>query len=104
MPGWSNSDRRERLPADWPRRRHRILKRDNWQCQTVMDSGETCGDYATEVDHKQAGDDHEDYNLEAICTWHHARKSSSEGGEAQAKERRRIARSYRRQEKHPGLV
>lgn len=104
MPGWQNSDRRQRLPADWPKRRNRILLRDRHQCQTKLEDDTRCGEYATEVDHKEPSGSDEDWNLEAICSWHHGKKSSSEGGEAQAKERRRINRSFRRTEKHPGLT
>jgi 5-methylcytosine-specific restriction protein A len=104
MSGWSDSDRRQRLPPDWPKRRGRILKRDNHSCQTIMDDGTKCLDYAGEVDHKTPGDDHEDYNLEAICTWHHKRKSSQEGAAANNIARARIRRSFRRTETHPGLL
>lgn len=101
--GWSNSGRRDRLPADWPRIRKRILKRDRRECQTLVD-GEPCGMDANEVDHIRAGDDHHDANLEAICTYHHARKSSCEGNAARAVRRRQADSRFRRTEEHPGLI
>lgn len=105
MPQWSNSNRRERLPPEWPAIRRRILKRDNRECQhRDRGSREICGDFANEVDHIQHGDDHSDGNLQALCSWHHARKSSSEGGAARAVKRRQIRSKYRRTEDHPGLL
>lgn len=104
MPGWSSSDRSSRLPPDWPKRRLRVLKRDNWQCRSKMDSGETCLDYANEVDHVNPGDNHEESNLAAICNWHHKLKSSQEGAAANNIRRARIRKSFRREEAHPGLL
>ena len=104
MPGWQGSDRRDRLPPDWEKRRKRVLKRDNHECQVRMDNGTVCGDLATEVDHKRAGDNHEDWNLQAICSWHHKRKSSGEGGSALAAKRKQIDQRFRRTEDHPGLL
>ena len=104
MPKWQSSTRRDRLPADWTKRRKRILKRDQHACQTPDSLGEKCREPATEVDHIRPGDDHGDHNLEAICTWHHKAKSSSEGGAARAKAQAKIDQSYRRTEEHPGLL
>ncbi len=81
---WANSDRRARLPADWPRIRRRILRRDKHACTNRFSDGGTCGRPATEVDHIAAGDDHTDANLRALCAPCHRRKSSSEGGTASA--------------------
>ncbi|GAA1160836.1 5-methylcytosine-specific restriction protein A [Kitasatospora gansuensis] len=91
---WSTSNRRSRLPKDWPAIRARILTRDRHRCYR-------CGRPATEVDHKQRGDDHSDANLGAICTPCHRTKSSREGG--QATRWRRPPRRRRPDERHPGL-
>jgi hypothetical protein len=42
---------------------------------------------ATDVDHIVAGDDHEPSNLQALCRFHHARKSAREGASAAIKVR-----------------
>lgn len=98
MPGWQNSDRRSRLPRDWPVRRRRILARDGGMCTwTREDTGRRCGHPATDVDHVEPGDDHRDSNLTSLCGWHHKRKSSSEGGAANARRHQAPAR------KHPGI-
>ena len=102
MPGWSNSDRRSRLPADWGKVRTRVLRRDLNQCQVKMLDGSRCRDIASDVDHIRNGDDHHESNLQAICDWHHKNKSSSEGAMALAKKRRAIHRRFRTQEAHPG--
>lgn len=104
MPAWTSSTRRDRLPADWDKTRKRILRRDKGACQVVMDDGKVCGDIANEVDHIKAGDDHSDQNLQAICRWHHKKKSSSEGNAALRAKRKKISKSFRRTEEHPGLM
>lgn len=104
MPGWQGSDRRNRLPADWPKIRKRILKRDGHRCRTLDQDGERCPELATEVDHVRRGDIHEDWNLAAICTWHHGKKSAREGALEAAKKRAATRRKFRRSETHPGLL
>jgi len=97
---WTDSDRRERLPEDWPRRRMRVLRRDNYRCQAVDSLGVRCGAPANQVDHIDPGDNHDESNLQALCRWHHARKSSREGAAA----RRPRPRQRREPEAHPGMV
>lgn len=104
MPGWEGSDRRSRLPADWPTIRKRILRRDGNRCKSVLEDGERCPEIATEVDHVRRGDIHEDWNLAAICTWHHGKKSAREGAEAAARKRAAVRKKFRRSETHPGLL
>lgn len=90
--GWQGSNRRARLPADWPTRRARILDRDGHRCQSPG-----CDAPATDVDHIERGDDHNDRNLQALCHVHHASKSSAEGHAARPRARRESA-------PHPGLL
>ena len=97
---WDTSNRRERLPADWQRRRTRILRRDGYRCQAHDSVGNLCGEYANQVDHIQRGDNHSEENLQSLCRWHHARKSSAEGRAAQ---RARLRRN-RDPEPHPGML
>jgi len=104
---WATSDRRQRLPDDWEKRRVRVLRRDGYRCTervTVTGGTEQCPERATDVDHIRPGDDHSDGNLRALCSWHHQKKSSAEGGRAYAARRRQIARRFRRVETHPGLL
>lgn len=94
---WDSSDRRARLPPDW---QHtivpRILVRDRHRCQLALPG---CTSTATEVDHRAPGDDHSDQNLQAVCSWCHARKSSAEGNAARPRYNRR-----RPPERHPGRL
>lgn len=94
---WDGSARRSRLPADWPRRRLRVLRRDRYACQ-VVEGGRKCNAPANEVDHVNPGDDHSLTNLQAICREHHGRKSSAEGHAAWAAKRIPIRRPL---ETHP---
>jgi 5-methylcytosine-specific restriction endonuclease McrA len=89
---WEGSTRRTRLPKDWARIRRRIIRRDKGVCQATYSDGAQCGLPGTDVDHIVHGDDHSDANLQLLCAWHHARKSSSEGGTAAATTRVRTAR------------
>lgn len=98
--GWETSNRKERLPADWSTRRVRVLRRDGYKCQARDSLGVKCGDPANQVDHVQHGDDHSLDNLQALCRWHHARKSSAEGLTA----RKPRWTKYRDPEPHPGML
>lgn len=85
---WAGSTRRERLPHNWKRIRAYVLDRAGYQCEWIRyDTTARCTELATDVDHIERGDDHEPSNLQALCRWHHARKSSSEGGSASARVR-----------------
>lgn len=101
---WATSDRRSRLPANWPSIVKRIKRRDNNQCTEKLVDGRRCPEVGTDVDHIIAGDDHSDANLTLLCSWHHDRKSSREGGIAAAKKKRFQAAKFRRDEAHPGLL
>jgi 5-methylcytosine-specific restriction endonuclease McrA len=81
---WETSNRKARLPANWSLIRLRILRRDGYRCQAANRDGRAgkCLAPANQVDHIIAGDDHDSINLQALCAWHHARKSSNEGIEA----------------------
>ena len=97
--GWETSDRRSRLPSDWPKIRLRILRRDSYRCQIREGGGQgaPCLAPANEVDHVIPGDDHSPKNLQAACRSCHARKSSAEGLAARPMRRRKP-------EAHPGLI
>lgn len=98
MSPWDGSDRRSRLPDDWPLRRIRVLRRDGYRCQHRDSAGVKCGEPANQVDHIVRGDNHDESNLQALCRFHHARKSSAEGAAA----RRPKPTRRREPEKHPG--
>lgn len=101
MPRWENSNRRDRLPPDWPKIQAKVLRRDQKRCQI---RGPRCEVIATEADHIRNGDDHSMSNLQAVCHQCHKEKSSSEGGAAKAAQRRKIAKKFQRTEDHPGLL
>lgn len=104
MSGWQGSDRRERLPANWPAIRKRILRRDGHRCTARDQDGDRCPEAATDVDHVRRGDIHEDWNLTSLCEWHHDRKSATEGATAAAIQRAARRKKYRRTETHPGFL
>ncbi|OKI19325.1 HNH endonuclease [Streptomyces sp. CB03911] len=97
---WTNSDRRSRLPGNWPVTRRRILRRDGQRCTALFSDGRRCEQPATDVDHIIPGDDHSDANLRALCGWCHKTKSASEGGTAAAS---RAVRTTRPTAPHPAL-
>ena len=80
---WSTSDRRSRLPADWPQIVARIKKRDQNRCKKRLPvTGKRCPRRGTDVDHIIPGDDHRDENLQLLCEEHHREKSAQEGHQA----------------------
>lgn len=97
---WQGSTRRSRLPKNWPVLRRLVLRRDKGVCQARFSDGRLCGREATDVDHIEPGDDHSLSNLQALCHWCHARKSSAEGGRAAALTRVRVHKPKR---VHPAL-
>lgn len=97
---WDTSDRLSRLPSNWQTLRVRVLRRDSYRCQARDSLGILCGAPANQVDHIVAGDDHSLDNLQALCRWHHDRKSSAEGHAA----RRPRPKRARDPEAHPGLI
>jgi len=99
--GWVDSGRKARLPDDWPVRRKAVLERCGGRCEVIKKDGRRCWDRATEVDHIIAGDNHEISALQGICTWHHRRKSSREGNDAQAAQRAMLRHPI---EQHPGVI
>lgn len=98
---WQGSNRRQRLPQNWASLRKQVFIRDGRKCQVLSeDTGFKCGEPANEVDHITPGDDHSLLNLQAICSWHHKRKSSAEGNAAKIKWEPR----NRKPESHPGAL
>lgn len=94
--GWTNSDRKSRLPASWPKIRARILVRDPVCKICNVRPSAFC-------DHIVAkADDHSDEGLQGLCGPCHDQKSSREGNQAQrANPRPGRARPA---EPHPGLL
>ena len=103
MPGgWANSNRRARLPSDWPMRRHAVMVRANGVCEYIdEDTNLRCVFNGSECDHKIHGDNHELDNLQWLCSMHHGIKSSAEGNDAKREHRMRFTR---KPEKHPGIL
>ncbi|MEU0577877.1 HNH endonuclease signature motif containing protein [Streptomyces griseoincarnatus] len=82
---WETSNRRERLPDNWAAIRRRIIRRDGGVCVApLLDSGQRCGEYGTDVDHIIPGDNHDLSNLQLLCRWHHTRKTQRESAAARA--------------------
>ncbi|MFI9123898.1 HNH endonuclease [Streptomyces bikiniensis] len=84
---WAGSNRRQRLPKDWPAIVRRIKRRDGYRCTSVFETAGRCTQRGTDVDHIIPGDDHSDDNLRLLCRWCHAKKSAREGGQAAALKR-----------------
>lgn len=103
MSGWNGSDRRERLPANWPALRMQRLELDGFQCTwTLSISKERCPRRATDVDHKVEGsDDHRIGALQSLCREHHEKKTSIAARRIKyAKAQKRV----RPAEGHPGQL
>lgn len=102
--GWENSDRHDRLPSDWAKRRRVVLERCGYRCEWDLGGGVRCGERATDVDHIRRGDDHSFANLRGLCAVHHARKSAGEGW-AERQRLLKVSRGkFRRVEVHPAFL
>lgn len=102
MSGWEGSDRRERLPANWPRLRAKRLEIDGHRCTWRLKSGARCPRKATEVDHKVAmSDDHRIQALQSLCADHHQRKTVSDARKGKDAKK---ALKRRAPEEHPGRL
>ena len=94
---WEGSDRRRRLPKNWPHIRRAVLARDGGVCQGHgLSTDGACKRMANQVDHIVRGDDHSMANLQALCQSCHTVKSSREGGQSYTPRTRPTRR-------HPGL-
>lgn len=97
--GWRSAP----MPKGWRRTRLRVLRRDGYACQWDMDTGGKCGEPANEVDHivpVTLGGSEGLANLQALCAWHHTRKSRGEAAFVSHAKPPRV----RPQEEHPGYV
>jgi 5-methylcytosine-specific restriction endonuclease McrA len=97
---WHTSNRRSRLPKNWPQLRTQALTRDCYKCRAVNEDGTPCIEAATDVDHIEPGDNHALENLQSLCAWHHKRKTANEAAAA----RPQYAPRKRPAEKHPGSL
>ena len=93
--GWESSNRRSKLPANWPELRKEVRARSGGRCEVVVD-GKRCQNRAVDVDHVNRGNDHSLSNLRDICEPHHDAKSSREGVEARAMQKARVSAKFRR--------
>jgi hypothetical protein len=103
--GWKNSDRRDRLPANWGSIRKKVLERDGYRC-TWAENGKRCPERATDVDHRRPKtDDHRESELRSLCCRHHSLKSAREGHAIRQKALNESRSKFRRGgETHPGLL
>ena len=84
--GWQGSTRLQTLPRNWRAIRQQVLARAGYQCQHVRyDTGKRCTARANQCDHIGERNNHTLDNLQALCEYHHQRKSSSQGGRANAR-------------------
>lgn len=97
---WENSDRRLRLPPDWPERVAKVKVRDGNRCTWRLPSGKRCPRRGTDVDHREPGDDHSLSNLQLLCPHHHGKKTAREGWAAKQKKKA----PKRPPERHPGQI
>lgn len=97
---WTSSNRAQRLPADWKQRRAKVKARAHNKCQATHHHPQ-CDGKATDIDHINAGDNHELANLQALSTACHKAKTNAEN-----KARRQLNARQRRRatEPHPGRI
>lgn len=90
---WSTSDRRERLPANWPALVVKVKRRARGRCEATHHAPE-CKGRGRDVDHIKQGDDHSLANLQYLSGPCHDRKTRLDNGYT--------ASVKARTEQHPG--
>jgi 5-methylcytosine-specific restriction protein A len=77
---------------------------DGFRCTYRNVYNERCDGPAEECDHIGDRDDHRVFMLRSLCTFHHGKKSGTQGAQAGAALRRKHNSRFRREERHPGLL
>lgn len=96
---WHTSDRRTRLPSNWPQLRRDTERRAGGRCEWVLPDGTRCTTRGTDCDHIIPGDDHSPANLQWLCGPHHQVKTAQDNRDALAL---RQALRPRPTDTHPG--
>lgn len=107
---WASSNRRERLPVNWPKLRAQTRKRarmtdplsmPDGRCEKVSPATGRCRNIGNQCDHiNRLGPDTLD-NLQWLCVLHHNQKTQQEAQEARAA---KAASGKRTPERHPGSI
>ena len=94
-----DSSRRPNNPPGWKETRALVLRQAGHLCQALP----PCTYPATQVDHivnLASGGTHDLNNLQALCDWHHKRKTQQEAANARGPRQRET----RAQSAHPGII
>ena len=97
---WSTSDRRHRLPKDWPTIVSRIKTRDQHRCQAPVHDPR-CDGRGTDVDHIIQGDNHSEDNLQLLNEHCNRAKTADETA---ARNKLNAKLRKRPEEDHPGRL
>lgn len=97
---WYTSDRRSRLPRNWPALVAATKKRAHGKCQAKQHT-KGCNRIGTECDHIISGDDHSMNNLQWLSAECHKTKTQAEAAQNNTA---RAAMRRRPPEPHPGSV
>lgn len=77
---WSTSDRRTRLPSNWPALVAQVERRAKGLCEAKGQHAQGCTGKGSECDHIEQGDDHSLTNLQWLSAPCHARKTRLDNG------------------------
>lgn len=97
---WSTSDRRDRLPNDWPAIVGKVKARAGGRCQAI-DHAPHCDGTGTDADHIHPGDNHSMSNLQWLSAECHKAKTARESA---ARNKRYAQLKRRPSEPHPGRM
>lgn len=95
---WTTSDRRFRLPRNWPELKRKVKHRARGLCEAERHHPD-CDGIGTDCDHVVQGDDHSLTNLQWLSAPCHRAKTNDENA---ARNRANAALRRRPTEQHPG--
>lgn len=95
---WSTSDRKQRLPDNWPAIRKQVKARAKGRCQATTHA-KGCGGWGSDADHITPGDNHHPDNLQWLSGPCHRAKTARESAARNAQRKRDRIRPT---EQHPG--
>lgn len=105
MAHWRGSDRKQRLPPNWPTLRRQAKERAGGICEMVA-HGYRCTEVGTDADHIEPSGSDDLSNIQWLCRKHHLQKTGRDSHHLRRKKikaaKARFEKRFGHQEVHSG--